>query len=236
MAIPSSTEAAGRRPLARRFREATQSLRLGRGLTAALSLAVLAAGIATYVVLTRGDALGGTAPRMVIGLLVVDLVLVLVVGVLVALRIVRVWIERRSGAAGSRLHVRPRRHVFAGGGHPGHCRGRSVGPADPVRHRGMVQRPSQHGDSGIIGGRQCLSSGTSAGHRRRRHGDGQRPEPRRFGADAVAGAPRATGIDPGGDPRLERGRDLRFFGSGIGPCRARLFAGGLHPANPALGL
>ena len=88
-----------------RIRRAAQRARLGRKLTVALSLAVLAAGIATYAVLTR-NTLGGAAPPAVKVLLLVDVVLLLLVGTLVALRIVRVWIERRSGAAGSRLRVR----------------------------------------------------------------------------------------------------------------------------------
>jgi len=92
--------------LATRIRRAAQRANLGRKLTAALSLAVIASGIATYAVLTHSNALGGPAPHAVVALLALDVVLLLVVGALVALRIVRVWIERRSGAAGSRLRVR----------------------------------------------------------------------------------------------------------------------------------
>ena len=106
MATTSSTEAAAPRSFTVRLWDASQRLRVGRALTAALALAVLLAGIATYVVLIGGNALGGKAPKGVIILLAIDLVLVLVIGALVALRIVRVWIETRSGAAGSRLHVR----------------------------------------------------------------------------------------------------------------------------------
>jgi two-component system nitrogen regulation sensor histidine kinase NtrY len=100
------TKAAAGRPLVIRLREAAQRIPFGRALTAALALAVLMAGIATYVALTSGEALGGVAPRGVVILLSLDLVLVLVTGTLVILRVVRVWIERRRGAAGSRLHVR----------------------------------------------------------------------------------------------------------------------------------
>ncbi|HEY1720888.1 MAG TPA: PAS domain-containing sensor histidine kinase [Magnetospirillaceae bacterium] len=106
MATTSSTEAASPRPFTARLWDATQRLRVGRALTAALALAVVLAGIATYVALAGGNALGGTAPKGVIVLLAIDLVLILLIGALVVLRIVRVWIETRSGAAGSRLHVR----------------------------------------------------------------------------------------------------------------------------------
>jgi len=89
-----------------RIRRVARRARLGRKLTAALALAVLAAGIATYAVLTRSHALGSVASPAVVALLALDVVLLLLVGALVAFRMVRVWIERRSGAAGSRLRVR----------------------------------------------------------------------------------------------------------------------------------
>ncbi len=101
-----SIGAAVSQSLSSRIRRVLHSPRLGRRLTVALSIAVLAAGIATYAVLTRSNALGGAAPPLVVALLALDVVLLLLVGTLVALRIVRVWIERRSGAAGSRLRVR----------------------------------------------------------------------------------------------------------------------------------
>jgi two-component system nitrogen regulation sensor histidine kinase NtrY len=50
--------------------------------------------------------LGGPNPHTVFALLVVDVALLLLLACLVAWRLFRVWVERRSGAAGSKLHVR----------------------------------------------------------------------------------------------------------------------------------
>ncbi len=75
---------------------------------AAVVLAVAAAlsGIATYVVFTQpvGDA--PRATNMVLSLLYLDLVLLLLLGLLVARRMVQVMVERRRGSVGARLHIR----------------------------------------------------------------------------------------------------------------------------------
>jgi two-component system nitrogen regulation sensor histidine kinase NtrY len=104
MATTSSPDAAEARPMAIPARETAGRVRLGRGLTVVLALMVLAAGIATYVVLSNNGPLGGLLPRRIMA--IVDLVLILVLGVLVGWRVIQVWAERRSGAAGSRLRVR----------------------------------------------------------------------------------------------------------------------------------
>jgi two-component system nitrogen regulation sensor histidine kinase NtrY len=66
-------------------------------------LAIASCGI-TYAIVT-----GGTTYRptqgLIVGLLLVNLVLVLTLGALIAWRLTRLWAERRSGA-GARLHVR----------------------------------------------------------------------------------------------------------------------------------
>jgi two-component system nitrogen regulation sensor histidine kinase NtrY len=80
---------------------------LARKLAVALTLAALASGIATYAALTGSGPLGGGPnPTTVLILLNLDLVLMLLLASLVARRIARVWSERRSGSAGSKLHVR----------------------------------------------------------------------------------------------------------------------------------
>lgn len=79
---------------------------LGRKLAYALTAAAIASGIATYAAITESGPLGGSDPTTVIILLNLDLVLMLLLGAFVARRIVGVWTERRSGAAGARLHVR----------------------------------------------------------------------------------------------------------------------------------
>jgi two-component system nitrogen regulation sensor histidine kinase NtrY len=79
---------------------------LGRKLAIALTIAASVSGVLTYV------AVSGTAPdilpdpRTILILLNIDLVLLLLLGAVVARRIVELWTERRRGLAGSRLHVR----------------------------------------------------------------------------------------------------------------------------------
>jgi two-component system nitrogen regulation sensor histidine kinase NtrY len=74
-------------------------------LALAVSLAALISGIFTYLTLT-GLAPFSPSPTTVVLLLVVDLSLVLALGGLIAWRVTRLWMERRSGIAGSRLHMR----------------------------------------------------------------------------------------------------------------------------------
>ena len=84
---------------------------VGRGLTgriAAVSLAVLAiaAGAATYAWLAGlVPAAVGTSGWMT-GLLVADLVVALALVAVLAVRLTQLWLDRRRGAAGSRLHMR----------------------------------------------------------------------------------------------------------------------------------
>jgi two-component system nitrogen regulation sensor histidine kinase NtrY len=53
-----------------------------------------------------GAAPFGPDPRNILILLNIDLVLLLLLGAVVASRLVRLWLERRRGSAGSRLHTR----------------------------------------------------------------------------------------------------------------------------------
>jgi len=78
---------------------------LGRKLVFALMLAAAGMGIATYAVLT-GSGLSSPDPTLVLVVLNIDLVLLLLLAVVVARRIVAVWMARRRGSAGSRLHTR----------------------------------------------------------------------------------------------------------------------------------
>ncbi len=88
-----------------RLMEWAGQVRLARKLAIALTVAAMASGVATYVALT-GSAPFDPDPTTVLVLLTVDLVLLLLLGAVVARRIVQVWAERRRGAAGSRLHIR----------------------------------------------------------------------------------------------------------------------------------
>ena len=87
-----------------RFMRWARRVGLSRKLAIGLALAAVAAGVATYGSLS-GNPLRGPEPRTVFILLLVDLVLLLSLGALVARRLVRLWVERRRGSAGSRLHT-----------------------------------------------------------------------------------------------------------------------------------
>ena len=70
-------------------------------------LAVLAlfSGIGTYTVFARSGATGPN-PDVVLGFMYLNLGLFIVIGLLVSKRLVRLWLQRRQGLAGSQLHTR----------------------------------------------------------------------------------------------------------------------------------
>src|SRR6185312_1599104 len=71
----------------------------------AVALAALVSGVLTYLTLT-GLAPYDPTPATMVVLIVVDLSLVLALAALIVWRLTRLWTERRSGAAGSKLHLR----------------------------------------------------------------------------------------------------------------------------------
>ena len=75
-------------------------------LALAVSVAAIVSGAFTYLTLTGVGPFGPASSLMMVPLLVVDLSLVLALGALIAWRLTRLRADRRSGAAGSRLHVR----------------------------------------------------------------------------------------------------------------------------------
>jgi two-component system nitrogen regulation sensor histidine kinase NtrY len=79
---------------------------LGRGMTLGLAVAALLAGIATFTILSGGSPFGPTSPGQVVGIVLANSAILLLLGALLAGRLVRVWTERRRGSAGSRLHTR----------------------------------------------------------------------------------------------------------------------------------
>jgi two-component system nitrogen regulation sensor histidine kinase NtrY len=78
---------------------------LGKGVTLALTTAALMVGLATFIILARGSPLGWK-PGVGVGLVLANLSVLLLLGAVAAGRLTRVWVERRRGSAGSRLHVR----------------------------------------------------------------------------------------------------------------------------------
>ncbi|MSP42306.1 MAG: PAS domain-containing sensor histidine kinase [Alphaproteobacteria bacterium] len=73
--------------------------------TFGLGLAAVMSAIATYLSISDFSPFE-TSPQLVLGFLLLDLVLLLALATLVAWRLVALWMARRSGTAGSRLHVR----------------------------------------------------------------------------------------------------------------------------------
>lgn len=92
--------------LATRLGRWATAVRLSRKLAPTLAMGALASGLATYGVLRSGAGALAPDPKTVLILLLVDLVLLLLLGTVVLWRLVQLWIERRRGSAGSRLHVR----------------------------------------------------------------------------------------------------------------------------------
>src|SRR4051794_29937731 len=78
---------------------------LGKGIILVLTALALAVGLSTFIILARGSPLGWK-PGVSVGLVLANLSVLLLLGAVLAGRLTRVWVERRRGSAGSRLHVR----------------------------------------------------------------------------------------------------------------------------------
>ena len=77
-----------------------------RNLAVALAVAAVVSGFATYVAVRDYGPLGLEPASVVPPLLLVNLVILLALGAFIARRLVRLWVERRRGSAGSRIHGR----------------------------------------------------------------------------------------------------------------------------------
>ncbi|KAA5610186.1 PAS domain-containing sensor histidine kinase [Rhodovastum atsumiense] len=75
---------------------------LGKIVTLVLAAFALALGIATFVAIAQGV----PGPNLVFAMVLANLVVVLLLGAVLLGRLTRVWVERRRGSAGSRLHIR----------------------------------------------------------------------------------------------------------------------------------
>jgi two-component system nitrogen regulation sensor histidine kinase NtrY len=78
----------------------------GRAATASLAVLAIVAGVATYAWLAGFWPGPFNTPAWINGLLVADLVIAVLLGALMAVRLTQLWLDRRRGAAGSRLHMR----------------------------------------------------------------------------------------------------------------------------------
>ena len=93
---------------ANRFYKWAGRVALGRKLVIALIVAALGMAVLTYAVLSGWASFGASEKnvRRILILLNIDLVLFLILGAIVARRLVQLWMERRRGAVGSRIHTR----------------------------------------------------------------------------------------------------------------------------------
>ena len=78
---------------------------LGRGVTLLLSAVALGLGVATFGLLSGGSDLS-VRPGVSAGVVLANAAVLLMLFALLAGRLTRVWVERRRGSAGSRMHVR----------------------------------------------------------------------------------------------------------------------------------
>jgi two-component system, NtrC family, nitrogen regulation sensor histidine kinase NtrY len=78
---------------------------LGKVATLLLASLAFAVGLATFIILANGSPLA-LKPGTGVGLVLANLSAVLLLFAVLAGRLTRVWVERRRGSAGSRLHVR----------------------------------------------------------------------------------------------------------------------------------
>ena len=92
-------------PGAARLVEWAGRYRLGRRAAVVLAVASLGSALVTYAALSGWLPIGAD-PRALLVLLNIDLVLFLALGAIVAGRVARIWIARRRGSLGSRLHSR----------------------------------------------------------------------------------------------------------------------------------
>jgi len=81
------------------------ALLFGRNATIVLALAALGLGVATFAILSGGTPYGRSTGQAV-GLILANLAVLLLLAASLTTQIVRMWMERRRGSAGSRLHVR----------------------------------------------------------------------------------------------------------------------------------
>jgi two-component system nitrogen regulation sensor histidine kinase NtrY len=88
-----------------RLRLLSRRYNLERNLALAITVSAVVSGVATVAIWT-GAAEFGPSPSIVIVLVYLDSILLLLLGAVVARRLVVVWVERRKGLAGSDLHVR----------------------------------------------------------------------------------------------------------------------------------
>jgi two-component system nitrogen regulation sensor histidine kinase NtrY len=96
--------ASGARPaLPARLGARLYALAVSRAVAVGLAVLALVLGIGSFFLITGEAPIGTTA---VVALVYLNLAVLLLLGTAVAVRVVRVWAERRRGSAGAKLHTR----------------------------------------------------------------------------------------------------------------------------------
>jgi two-component system nitrogen regulation sensor histidine kinase NtrY len=101
-AVTAQGAAAAARP-GSRLGARLSAFALSRGLAVSLALLALVLGIGSFFLITGDVPLGTT---LLVTLVYANLAVLLLLAIAVAVRIVRVWAERRRGSAGAKLHTR----------------------------------------------------------------------------------------------------------------------------------
>jgi two-component system nitrogen regulation sensor histidine kinase NtrY len=101
--LDRSTLLPARPPLS--WRRRVTRVVLGKVVTLVLAAIALTLGIGTFTALSGGIELA-RRPNLIFAMVLSNLVVLLLLGTVLAGRVTRVWVERRRGSAGSRLHVR----------------------------------------------------------------------------------------------------------------------------------
>jgi len=78
---------------------------VGKAVTIIAATLAFCVGLSTFIILARGSPLG-LRPGVGVTLVLLNLSVLLLLGAVLAGRLTRVWVERRRGSAGSRLHIR----------------------------------------------------------------------------------------------------------------------------------
>jgi len=103
-ALPASA-AGPQRSLIQRCLDWSRRVRLERKLTIFVLILAVTCGVATFAA-TTGQLPGTVSPTTLVILLLTDFVCLLMLCALVARRLVVIWMERRRGQAGAKLHAR----------------------------------------------------------------------------------------------------------------------------------
>ena len=101
---PAAAPAPVERP-ARSWTAWIGDLIVGKAVTIIAATLAFCVGLSTFIILARGSPLG-LRPGVGVTLVLLNLSVLLLLGAVLAGRLTRVWVERRRGSAGSRLHIR----------------------------------------------------------------------------------------------------------------------------------